>query len=85
MKEFDRTLRRLRMQIFMLSLAMLFVGLGGWFSLSAVQGFRISQKTLDDIQAFTALLIAKLPVGVIATDVRGHITTWNQAIRNNFV
>jgi len=80
MKDFDRTLRRLRMQIFMLSLAMLFVGLGGWFSLSAVQGFRISQKTLDDIQAFTALLIAKLPVGVIATDVGGHITTWNQAI-----
>ena len=80
MQEFDRTLRRLRMQIFMLSLAMLFVGLGGWFSLSAVQGFRVSQKTLDDIQAFTSLLIAKLPVGVITTDVRGNITTWNQTI-----
>ncbi len=79
-KEFDRTLRRLRMQIFMLSLAMLFVGLGGWFSLSAVQGFRVSQKTLDDMQAFTSLLIAKLPVGVIATDVRGYITTWNQTL-----
>jgi two-component system sensor histidine kinase HydH len=80
MKEFDRTLGRLRMQIFMLSLAMLFVGLGGWFSLSAVQGFRISQKTLEDTQAFTSLLIAGLPVGIIATDRRGRITTWNQAI-----
>ncbi len=80
MREFDRTLRRLQMQIFMLSLAMLFVGLGGWFSLSAVQGFRVSQKTLEDIQAFTSLLIARLPVGVIATDGRGRITTWNQAI-----
>lgn len=80
MKDFDRTLRRLRMQIFMLSLAMLFVGLGGWFSLSAVQGFRVSQKTLDDIQAFTSLLIAKLPVGIIATDGHGYVTTWNQAI-----
>ncbi len=80
MKEFDRTLGRLRMQIFMLSLAMLFVGLGGWFSLSAVQGFRVSQKTLEDTQAFTSLLIAKLPVGVIAVDGRGRITTWNQAI-----
>lgn len=80
MHEFDRTLRRLQMQIFMLSLAMLFVGLGGWFSLSAVQGFRVSQKTLEDIQAFTSLLIARLPVGVIATDGRGRITTWNQAI-----
>ena len=80
MKEFDRTLGRLRMQIFMLSLAMLLVGLGGWFSLSAVQGYRISQKTLDDIQAYTSLLIAKLPVGVIATDTTGRITTWNRAI-----
>jgi len=80
MKEFDRTLGRLRMQIFMLSLAMLLVGLGGWFSLSAVQGFRVSQKTLEDIQAFTSLLIAKLPVGVIATDATGRITTWNRAV-----
>ena len=80
MKEFDRTLGRLRMQIFMLSLAMLLVGLGGWFSLSAVQGFRISQKTLEDIQAFTSLLIAKLPVGVIATDAGGRVTTWNHAV-----
>ena len=80
MKEFDRTLGRLRMQIFMLSLAMLLVGLGGWFSLSAVQGFRVSQKTLEDIQAFTSLLIAKLPVGVIATDATGRLTTWNQAV-----
>jgi two-component system, NtrC family, sensor histidine kinase HydH len=80
MKEFDRTLGRLRMQIFMLSLAMLLVGLGGWFSLSAVQGFRISQKTLEDMQAYTSLLIAKLPVGVIATDANGRISTWNQAI-----
>lgn len=80
MREFDRTLGRLRMQIFMLSVAMLLVGLGGWFSLSAVQGFRISQKTLQDIQAFTSLLIAKLPVGVIAVDGTGRITTWNRAV-----
>lgn len=80
MKEFDRTLGRLRWQIVMLSLAMLLVGLGGWFSLSLVQGFRVSQKTLEDIQAYTSLLIAKLPVGVIATDAAGRVTTWNQAV-----
>ena len=80
MKEFDRTIGRLRMQIFMLSVAMLLVGFGGWFSLLAVQGYRVSQKTLEDIQAFTSLLIAKLPVGVIATDTTGRITTWNRAI-----
>ncbi|MBV5317029.1 MAG: PAS domain-containing protein [Desulfobulbaceae bacterium] len=80
MKEYDRTLGRLRMQIVMLSMAMLLVGLGGWFSLSLVQGFRISQKTLEDVQAFTSLLIAKLPVGVVATDATGRITTWNQTV-----
>lgn len=80
MQEFDRTLGRLRIQIFMLSLAMLLVGLGGWFSLLTVQGFRVSQKTLDNIQAFTSLLIAKLPVGVIAVDGFGRITTWNAAV-----
>lgn len=79
-KEFDRVIRRLRMQIFMLSLAMLLVGAGGWFSLLAVQGYRVSQKTLEDMQAFTSLLIAKLPVGVIATETTGRITTWNKAM-----
>ena len=80
MNDFDRTLGRLRMQIFMLSLAMLLVGFGGWFSLLAVQGYRVSQKTLEDMQAFTSLLIAKLPVGVIATDTTGRITTWNRTL-----
>ena len=80
MKEYDRTLGRLQMQIMMLSLAMLLVGLGGWLSLSAVQGYRVSQKTLDEMQAYTSLLIAKLPVGVIATDAQGRITTWNEAV-----
>ena len=80
MTEFDQTLGRLQMQIVILSVAMLLVGLGGWFSLSAVQGYRISQKTIDDMQAYTSLLIAKLPVGIIATDADGRITTWNQAV-----
>lgn len=80
MTEYDRTLGRLRFQIFMLSLAMLLVGLGGWFSLSAVQGYRVSQKTLNEIQAFTSLLVAKLPVGIIATDSTGRVADWNQAI-----
>ncbi len=82
MKEYDRTLGRLQMQIVMLSLAMLLVGLGGWLSLSAVQGYRVSQRTLDEMQAYTSLLIAKLPVGVIATDAQGRVTTWNEAVAN---
>ena len=68
MAEFDQTLGRLQLQIVLLSLAMLLVGLGGWLSLSAVQGYRVSQKTIEDMQAYTSLLIARLPIGVIATD-----------------
>ena len=79
MRAYDRTLSRLRFQILMLSLAMLLVGVGGWLSLAAVQGYRISQQTLAEIQAFTGLLIARLPVGIIATDRKGRLTTWNQA------
>lgn len=80
MTEYDHTLGRLRAQIFILSLAMLLVGLAGWFSLSVVQGYRVSQKTLNEIQAFTTLLITSLPVGIIATNKSGRIETWNQAI-----
>ncbi|MDX9835484.1 MAG: ATP-binding protein, partial [Desulfobulbus sp.] len=80
MAEFDQTLGRLQMQIVLLSLAMLLVGLGGWLSLSAVQGYRVSQKTIEDMQVYTALLIARLPIGVIATDAQGRIATWNEAV-----
>ncbi|HBI14472.1 MAG TPA: hypothetical protein DDY20_02975 [Desulfobulbaceae bacterium] len=79
MRNFDQALRRLKLQALILSLAMLLVGIGGWLSLAAVQGFRVSQRTLAEIKAFTALLVAKLPVGIIATDRGGRITTLNSA------
>ncbi len=80
MKGYDRALRRLRFQVLMLSLAMLLVGIGGWLSLAAVQGYRVSRQALHEIQAFTGLLVSKLPVGIIATDKRGTIATWNRAV-----
>jgi len=80
MKEYDRALGRLRFQVLMLSLTMLLVGIGGWLSLAAVQGYRVSRKALHEIQAFTGLLVSKLPVGIIATDKSGTIATWNQAV-----
>lgn len=76
---FDQALRRLRLQALILSVAMLLVGVGGWLSLAAVQGFRVSQRTLGEIRALTSLLVAKLPVGVIVTDRDGRVTTWNRA------
>ncbi len=80
MASYDKALGRLRFQVVMLSLAMLLVGVGGWLSLAAVQGYRVSRKALQDIQAFTGLLISRLPVGIVAVDNEGRITTWNRAI-----
>ena len=80
MASYDKALRRLRFQVVMLSLAMLLVSVGGWLSLAAVQGYRVSRKALQDIQAFTGLLISRLPVGIVAVDNQGRITTWNRAI-----
>ena len=79
MQAYDKSLSRLRFQAMMLSLTMLLVGIGGWLSLAAVQGYRGSQKALSDIQAFTGLVVSRLPVGIIATDRQGRVSTWNQA------
>ncbi len=76
---YDTGLSRLRFQALALSLTMLLVGVGGWLSLIAVQGYRVSQRTLRDMKAFIALLVAKLPVGIIATGANGLLTTWNSA------
>ncbi len=80
MKSYDRALRRLRFQVLMLSLTMLLVGIGGWLSLAAVHGYRVSRQALYEIQAFTGLLVSKLPVGIIATDKSGTVATWNKAV-----
>lgn len=80
MREYDRAIGQLQFQLMMLSMIMLLVGIGGWLSLSTMQGYKVSQKTLAKIQAFTSLLVSKLPVGIIATDKDGRIATWNQVV-----
>lgn len=79
MAQYDASLRRLYFQVGALSITMLLVGLGGWLSLSTLQGYRGTKKILREVQAFTALLVAKLPVGIITTDPDGKISTFNQA------
>lgn len=79
MQGYDQSLQRIKLQTIVLSLIMLLVGLGGWLSLAAVQGFRVSQKTLKEMKIFTSLLLAKLPVGIIATDSKGTITNFNDS------
>jgi two-component system sensor histidine kinase HydH len=79
MTDLENAGRQYRYQIIFLSLVLLLVGLGGWISLLALQGYRISEQTLNRVQAFTGMLISRLPVGIIATDVHGRIKTFNQA------
>ncbi len=77
MTELENTIKRYRFQMIFMSLTLLLVGLGGWISLMAAQGYSISQETLKRVQAFTGLLISRLPVGIIATDQEGKIRTFN--------
>ncbi len=77
MTELENTIKRYRVQMIFMSLTLLLVGLGGWISLMAAQGYSISQETLKRMRAFTGLLISKLPVGIIATDHENKIRTFN--------
>jgi two-component system sensor histidine kinase HydH len=77
MTELENSVRRYRYQIIFMSLTLLLIGLGGWISLMAAQSYSISQEALNRVQAFTALLISRLPVGIIATDQDGMIRTFN--------
>ena len=77
MTELENSIRRYRIQMLFLSLTLLLVGLGGWISLMAAQSYSISQEALNRVQAFTSLLISRLPVGIIATDQEGTIRTYN--------
>jgi two-component system, NtrC family, sensor histidine kinase HydH len=67
-----------RRHILFISLALLLVGIGGWLALLGAQGYRTAEKTLQYVQAFTGLLISRLPLGIIAVDQRGLVTTCNE-------
>ncbi len=80
MTDQDKITSQARMHIVLVSLILLFVGVGGWLSLLAAQSFKATQNSLQHIQAFTNLLVMKLPVGIIATEQDGRIKTYNKAI-----
>lgn len=77
MTDIDYAVRQYLYQIIVLSIILLLVGLGGWITLLIAQNYSISQQTLKRIQAFTGMLISRLPVGIIATDPEGKIRTFN--------
>lgn len=64
-------------QIIIMSVILLIVGLGGWLSLLIAQGYRTSVETLDQMKAFTGLLISRIPAAIVATDQENRIRVWN--------
>lgn len=79
MTDMDNVIRQHQYNIIIMSMVLLLVGLGGWIFLLAAQSYKASQVALNNIQAFTAMLISRLPVGIIATNPQGRIKTFNQA------
>ncbi|MEW6219508.1 MAG: ATP-binding protein [Thermodesulfobacteriota bacterium] len=82
--ELDQVLAEDRLQIAFLGLALLLVGAGGLISLWAVQSYRVSQEALASVQAFTALIVSRLPVGIVAVDGQGRINTLNRVAEGLF-
>ncbi|MGV1098772.1 two-component system sensor histidine kinase NtrB [Thiovibrio sp. JS02] len=79
MAEQEKVIREDLYHMVFMSIAMLLVAIGGWIALLTAQSYRSSQKTLMNMQAFTDLLISRLPVGIIATNTLGQVQTFNQA------
>jgi len=79
MTEQEQVIRQDLNHMIYMSIAMLLVAIGGWIALLTAQSYRSSQKTLMNMQAFTDLLISRLPVGIIATNAQGLLQTFNHS------
>lgn len=76
-KNLTSAIRQNYFQIIIMSLILLIVGLGGWLSLLIAQGYRTSVETLEQMKAFTGLLISRMPSAIAATDQDNRIKVWN--------
>ncbi len=77
MTTFQHQVRKQFIFVVILSIVLLLVGVGGLLSLVAIQGLKGSQQKLKTITAFTDLLIASMPLGIMALDPEGTIKTCN--------
>lgn len=78
MTQFKERLQRQKLEIIILSIVLLLVGVGGWFSILTLEGLKGSQSRLRRVEAFRDILISSLPVGLIATDNSGGVILYNQ-------
>ncbi len=79
MSDQQKVIQQNLLHMIYMSIAVLLVGIGSWIALLTAQGYKTSQKTLMHMQAFTSLLINRLPVGIIATNQEGQIESFNKA------
>ncbi len=75
--DYNKAIRGQLLQILSLSLVLLLVGVGGWLSLLTLQGLKGSQQRLQQIRDYTDILVASLPVGLIATGNDRKIRIFN--------
>lgn len=79
--EFTAPLRRQFIQIVLELAAIFLVGVGGTLSFFTLRGLKGSEKNLDKIKEFNEVLVASLPVGLIALDENGAIQVINDAAK----
>ena len=60
---------------------LIFVGVVGGFTLFLLANYRRSRKVVQETTAFSSEIVRTLPVGIIATDMGGRITSANPAAR----
>ncbi|MEJ2058505.1 MAG: hypothetical protein P8X39_11785, partial [Desulfofustis sp.] len=72
LERYQQAVRKQILQISFLSLVLLLVGIGGLLTLGLIQTYRGSQTRLKQISSLTDMLIASLPLGLLATDPDGR-------------
>lgn len=60
---------------------LIFVGVVGGFTLFLLANYRRSRRVVQETTAFSSEIVRTLPVGIIATDMEGRITSVNPAAR----
>jgi len=77
LEQYQQAVSKQILQLVVLSLVLLLVGVGGLLSLGLIQNYRGSQSRLKQISTFTDMLIASLPLGLLATGPDGRVRACN--------
>lgn len=68
----------------LMAVILLLIGFSGIVSLFLAQSYRSVKSSLSRIKAFSDMLVENMPVGLLAIDDQGRITSFNQAAESIF-